>query len=293
MRDFNYFVQKIPTNIYNQAKSVFSKHMAIFVPERYVIEKKMDVEEYHFVLFFDTPPVATIGQKQYQFKKGSLLCLVPGDDILVHPTDTFSPARYLTVCVLPEFMINIYRELGGIGTPTFRTLNHQYSHFLIDALDALIHEVINYSGSNLLMLASLENRIAIQLLRDAKAVPHLRYGLQQRAEEIIDKACRYIETYYTSNITTKDISDAIFISPSYLQKIFPKFVGKTPHQYILECRHYKARELLAMTQLSMEEITRQCGFVNRSHFSTTFKRFEGASPLAYRKTISCKNKDGI
>ncbi|HBN94752.1 MAG TPA: AraC family transcriptional regulator, partial [Firmicutes bacterium] len=72
-------------------------------------------------------------------------------------------------------------------------------------------------------------------------------------------------------------------SPSYMQKIFPKIVGKTPHQYIMECRHRKARELLVKTKVSMEEVARQCGFVNSSHFSTTFKQAEDISPFAYRK----------
>lgn len=60
-------------------------------------------------------------------------------------------------------------------------------------------------------------------------------------------------------------------------------VGKTPHQYIMECRHRKAREMLEKTKVSMEEVARRCGFVNSSHLSTTFKQIEGVSPLAYRK----------
>lgn len=283
MRGFDYFVEKIPPSIYCKGQAIFSEHVAVFLPDSYVVDCKMEVEEYHFVIFFETPPLVTINGCQYQFKKGSLLCLAPGDDILVHPGDRQAPARYMTVCVLPDFMAGIYLALGGTEKLAFDAFDNKYSYFLLEALDALIHEVVHHGDASPLMLASLENRIAIQLIRDGKLTPSWPGESQPYLESIIQKACKYIETYYTSNITVKDISDAIFVSPSYMQKIFPRMVGKTPHQYIMECRHRKAREMLEKTKVSMEEVARRCGFVNSSHLSTTFKQIEGVSPLAYRK----------
>lgn len=283
MRGFDYFVEKIPPNIHSRTRAIFSKHVAVFLPDSYVVARKMDVEEYHFVICFETPPSATINGREYQFKKGSLICLAPGDDILVHPARRQDLAGYMTICVLPEFMRGVYLELGGEGKLEFSAPNNRYSHFLLEALDALIHEVLHYGDASPLMITSLENRVAIQLIRDGKPRPFWPQGPHPSLEHIVQKACKYIETYYTSNITIKDISDAIFLSPSYMQKIFPKIVGKTPHQYIMECRHRKARELLVKTKVSMEEVARQCGFVNSSHFSTTFKQAEGISPFAYRK----------
>ncbi len=284
MRGFNYFVEKIPQNIYARTRAIFSKNVAIFVPDSYVMGIKMQVEEYHFVICFETPPLASINGCEYQFKKGSLICLAPGDDILVHPAAKPEQAQYMSICVLPVFMDGIFRELGGVEKLEFSTLDNRYSYFLLEALDALIHETIQYGQESPLMVASLENRVAIQLLRDGRTPSQWKDGTQPHVENIVSKACTYIESYYTSNITVKDISDAIFVSPSYLQKIFPKIVGKTPHQYIMACRHRKACALLVNTNLSMEEVARQCGFVNSSHFSTTFKAVEGISPLAYRKT---------
>ena len=284
MRSFNYFVQKIPAAIYGQAMSVIAKNIAIFLPGAYVTNKRMDVEEYHFVICFSTPPPAVINEQEYQFRKGSLICLAPGDDILVRPSDRPMSARHMTVCVLPEFMVDVYRELGGVGKLGFSALDQRYSHLLLEALDALIHEVLYHGAASPLMLSSLEDRIAVQLIRDGQQAVHLVRGSQHSVGEIVDKACKYIETYYTSSITVKDVSDAIFVSPSYLQKIFPRLVGKTPHQYIMECRHSKAQDMLTRTSMSMEEVARQCGFVNSSHFSTTFKQVEGISPLTYRKS---------
>lgn len=52
----------------------------------------------------------------------------------------------------------------------------------------------------------------------------------------------------------------------------------------MDFRHKKAKELLETTSASIEDIARQCGYVNNAHFSTTFKQKEGISPLIYKKS---------
>lgn len=53
----------------------------------------------------------------------------------------------------------------------------------------------------------------------------------------------------------------------------------------MDCRHRKAKEMLEITGASIEEIARQCGFVNNAHFSTAFKQKEGMPPLVYKKSL--------
>ncbi len=283
---FDYFVKKIPVNIHNNTKSIITKHIAIFIPENFVVNKKMCVEEYHFVICFTAPPRATIRSKEHQFKKGSLICMAPGDDILVHPPECSSPSKYMTICVNKEFMQNIYLLTGGAGNLSFKNLDTTYSCHLLEGLEALTHEVLNYEETNSLMIESLENRIAIQLLRDASLEFNASGKSLKTYEDNVQKAVKYIETYYSSNITIKDVSNAIYISPPHLQKIFSKHMGITPYQYIMGCRHRKAKEMLHNTRISIEKIAIQCGYVNSAHFSTAFKQREGMPPLLYRKSLS-------
>lgn len=282
-KNFEYFVQKIPANIHDNTKSIFSEHLAVFIPDRFVLDTPMYVEEYHFVICFSTPPLTTIRGGKYKFARGSLICLAPGDDILVHAPEQPLLVKYMTICVNPRYMQNVHLQTGGKGVLQFSSLDGQYSYLLLEALEALIHEVVTYGATNPLMMASLENRVAIQLLRDSRA-EFFNSRQEQHVHESVKRALKYIETYYASNITIDDICGSIYISPPYLQKLFVKHVGKTPHQYIMECRHQKAKELLETTNISVEEVARQCGFVNHAHFSTTFKKMQGVSPLAFRKS---------
>jgi len=282
-KNFDYFVRKIPTHIHNYTKSIISTNIALFIPNKFVTNRPMSVEEYHFVICFSTPPPATIRAKEYQFRKGSLICLAPGDDILVHTMDSSSQVKYITVCVNADFMQDTYHKMGGEGTLAFRKRDNAYSQQLLEGIEALVYEVSNFGETNPLMIESLETRIAIQLLRDSSSrfrkITDKPYG----HHDVVQKAIDFIETYYTSNITIKDICESVYVSPAYLQKLFVKSVGKTPYQYVMYRRHHKAKEMLESTAFSVEKIGRQCGYVNSAHFSTVFKRIEGISPLAYRK----------
>jgi transcriptional regulator GlxA family with amidase domain len=60
-------------------------------------------------------------------------------------------------------------------------------------------------------------------------------------------------------------------------------VGRSPVTYLVECRIKKAKELLASTDRSVEEIIEVCGFSNRTAFFKKFADSTGLSPLQYRK----------
>lgn len=292
-KSFDYFVQKIPLNIHDNTKSIITSHIAIFIPEKFVVDKRLYVEEYHFVVCFTTPPPVTISSKEHQFKKGSIICMAPGDDILVHQSDGFSPATYITICVKEDFLQRIYLQSGGEGILSFKKRERTYSYQLLEGIEALIYEITNFKETNSLMIESLENRIAIQLLRDTCFEFKAIGNDPQNPQDNMQRAIKYIETYYSSNITVKDICKAVYLSPSHLQKIFLKHVGKTPYQYIIECRLGKAKAMLETADVSLEEIARQCGFVNRAHFSTVFKQKEGLSPLAYKKLIKNNEPESV
>jgi AraC-like DNA-binding protein len=282
-KNFDYFVKKIPDGIHNNTKSLISEHIAIFIPERFVINQLMKVEEYHFVIFHSTPPPVSICGKQYQFKKGSIIYMAPGDEILVHPFDKPIPAKYMAICVNKEFFEKGYKQLGVEGRPLFKKINSTYSNQLLDAIDSLVFELLNYGELNPLMIECLETRLLIQLMRDSGLKLKELSNNTKIDMGYVQNAIKFIETYYSSNIKIKDICDAIYISPAYFQKIFVKSTNKTPYQYIMDCRLKKAKKMLKTMDIPIEEIAKMCGFVNVAHFSSTFKKREGISPLTYRK----------
>jgi AraC family transcriptional regulator len=80
------------------------------------------------------------------------------------------------------------------------------------------------------------------------------------------------------------MADEIELSPFYLTRVFKAAIGTSPHQYVLERRVSRARQLLRDTAWPIAEVAVAVGFSSQSHLSTWFRRIVGVSPAAYRSS---------
>lgn len=283
---FDSFIEKIPKNIHNNTRTFIGKNVAIFIPDKFVDGKAMILEDYHFVIFHSKPPSANIDDSEFQFKKGNLICMSPGTKITPNSLNTSSLINYIAINVNKDFFQKISLEITGKETVKFSKMDNFYSHQLLNFIEKFIEEIINYGDNCFLMLETLEIQIAIQLLRDScqDIIKHKKNYISDN--DYIDQAIKYMEDYYSSNISINEMCKAIYISPSYFQKIFKKRIGQTPYLFLMTIRLSKSREMLKNSTVPIEEIARLCGFVSAGHFSTVFKRVEGVSPSKYRKTFT-------
>lgn len=99
-------------------------------------------------------------------------------------------------------------------------------------------------------------------------------------------ALDYIQTNFSKNISVADVAKASFVSASYLQSLFSKFVGRSVSEEIILRRIQNAKELLCTTDYSVKYIAFECGFESAEYFSVAFKKACGITPLKFRKTHS-------
>ena len=100
--------------------------------------------------------------------------------------------------------------------------------------------------------------------------------------EQVDKAVRYIEYNYMNSITSKDVSAHLSIERSYFYRIFKKYTGSSPEQYIIKYRIKKATELIRFDKYSVTEIAEYVGIKDIYYFSRLFKKVMGVSPSEYK-----------
>lgn len=61
------------------------------------------------------------------------------------------------------------------------------------------------------------------------------------------------------------------------------FTGMSPQEFLVKFRISRARELLTMTEMPIEDIASSCGFYDSRAFSKAFKQQYGQPLLLYRK----------
>ncbi|MBZ9686526.1 response regulator [Clostridium estertheticum] len=119
----------------------------------------------------------------------------------------------------------------------------------------------------------------IELLN--KAIDHLS-KLKQMQNRFIKEAKEYIQNNYAKKITLEDISKEVGFSKAYFSKIFVEETGDNFIAYLTDVRITNAKKFLDKTDMKIYEICDKVGYNNIEHFSRTFKKVVGISPLQYK-----------
>lgn len=99
---------------------------------------------------------------------------------------------------------------------------------------------------------------------------------------LIDESIRFIENNYKDNLLIKDIARMHNFNECYFSRLFKKFTGLCPREYVIRVRIDRSKHLLKNSTLSIGEIALEVGFENVNNFIRDFKKYAGTTPLKFR-----------
>ncbi|BBP76227.1 AraC family transcriptional regulator [Pseudomonas gingeri NCPPB 3146 = LMG 5327] len=79
-----------------------------------------------------------------------------------------------------------------------------------------------------------------------------------------------------------ELARACALSRSHFSRAFKCTTGLSPQDWIRQQRILRAKQLIRDTDLSLTQISLECGFCDQSHFCHIFTRSEGINPFAWR-----------
>ena len=91
---------------------------------------------------------------------------------------------------------------------------------------------------------------------------------------------RYMEDNYMSSISIEELSKVVNLSPFHFTRLFKQEAGMSPHAYITQLRVNRAQDLILRGE-SLLGIAYELGFADQSHFSRTFLKLTGVSPVKF------------
>ncbi|WP_202424386.1 response regulator transcription factor [Duganella levis] len=104
-------------------------------------------------------------------------------------------------------------------------------------------------------------------------------------EVVAMAAMRLINDNLGAPLTLAGIARALGTHEKRLSQAFRRHAGMTVFTYLGEARIRRGRQLLADTDLSVQQIAEQTGFSSAANFATAFREQAGATPSAYRLGI--------
>ena len=92
----------------------------------------------------------------------------------------------------------------------------------------------------------------------------------------------WVQQHYREPLSLEDAAAHLSISKEYFCRIFKKYTGQTPMQFIVSLRINNAQLLLETTEYSINQIASIVGYDNQLYFSRLFHKQKGFSPTQYR-----------
>ena len=79
-----------------------------------------------------------------------------------------------------------------------------------------------------------------------------------------------------------DLAEEVGMSTRQLERLFRRYLNRSPKRYYMELRLQKARNLLMQTDMSVINVALACGFASPSHFSKCYRSHYNTTPYRER-----------
>jgi AraC family transcriptional regulator len=91
-----------------------------------------------------------------------------------------------------------------------------------------------------------------------------------------------IEDCAGSDLSVAELALSTGVHPVYLARVYRRYFGCSPGEYLRRCRLLRVQGLLSGTDLPIVEIALQCGFTDQSQMTRSFSKTFGTPPARYR-----------
>ncbi len=234
------------------------------------------------------------GRQRYDYQKGSVVCLAPGQVIGIEDTgETFQPKGW-ALCFDPELIR---------GTALGRNMR-EYSFFSYEVNEALHlseRERDLFVDSLKRIQAELEHdvdrlskrliAVHIELLLDYCLRFYERQFISRepmnrdiltRFEILLDEYLNSGKALHCGLPTVKFCAGELCLSPGYFGDLIKKETGKSAQAYI-QCKVVDfAKERVLNPSKSISQVAYELGFQYPQHFTRMFKKIVGLTPNDYR-----------
>ncbi|MDE3120279.1 GlxA family transcriptional regulator [Solirhodobacter olei] len=104
----------------------------------------------------------------------------------------------------------------------------------------------------------------------------------------LSQVIQMMEAAIEEPISPADLADEVGMSTRQLERLFRRYLNRSPKRYYMELRLQKARNLLMQTDMSVINVALACGFASPSHFSKCYRAHYNTTPYRERGTQAAR-----
>lgn len=105
------------------------------------------------------------------------------------------------------------------------------------------------------------------------------------------RVVEYVRRNLDKPLEVSALSRIAEMSQSYFSKLFKLSTGLAPHQFVLQERINRSKELLRQDNARIVDVALGVGFENQAHFTTVFGNLVGMTPRQFQRSSSWHNPE--
>jgi len=109
----------------------------------------------------------------------------------------------------------------------------------------------------------------------------------------LSQVIQMMEANIEDPISPADLAEEVGMSTRQLERLFRRYLNRSPKRYYMELRLQKARNLLMQTDMSVINVALACGFASPSHFSKCYRAHYNTTPYRERGTQGAPGMSGM
>jgi AraC-like DNA-binding protein len=213
--------------------------------------------------------------KEYALEAGQGFYYGPGLE-QDYRTDPKNPWEVFWVHIAGE---GLDRLLNGRGTSSVWLFSYGDLPKLKQLTGGLL-ELASPYDRNEVQLAVKTYELLAELVLSAETIGSAT-TLDKRAR--MREAAEYIRTHCTEPLTLLQMAEQVDFSTYYFSRMFHEVMGRTPMEWLFECRLVVAKQLLMSTGWTIKQVAENSGFSQSSYFIARFREHNGLTPQEYRR----------
>ena len=105
----------------------------------------------------------------------------------------------------------------------------------------------------------------------------------EKDEQLLKSIDEYIISHMKQGVTLADAARHVYLSPSYLSRLFKAKAGIGFAEYQMRARIRQAQKMLIESRLGVSEVARAVGYLDSRYFVKLFRQLSGMSPTEFRR----------
>ena len=151
-------------------------------------------------------------------------------------------------------------------------------------LQVLAFEAANPREHSRLFADQAIELLCLQLVRShvATSTRPVRDALAGLQAWQLKRLHEYVRDRLDQDLRLDELAAIVGLSRFHFCVSFKRATGQTPHEWLVHLRVEKARELLAVSTMSIYQVALEVGYQTPSAFASAFRRTQGVTPSAFR-----------